>query len=61
MTLREYKVVSQYENAFIQYCAEQAMLLSMVNNQEVYLLCDAVQMKALVLTYNGRVLGKYEY
>lgn len=61
MTLREYKVVSQYENAFIQYCIEQAMLLSMVNNQEVYLLCDAVQMKALVLTYNGRVLGKYEY
>ena len=61
MTLREYQVVSQYENAFIQYCTEQAMLLSMVNNQEVYLLCDAVQMKALVLTYNGRVLGKYEY
>lgn len=61
MTLREYKVVSQYENSFIQYCTEQAMLLSMVNNQEVYLLCDAVQMKALVLTYNGRVLGKYEY
>ena len=61
MTLREYKVASQYENAFIQYCTEQAMFLSMVNNQEVYLLCDAVQMKALVLTYNGRVLGKYEY
>lgn len=61
MTLREYEVISQYENAFIQYCMEQATWLSMVNNQEVYLLCDAVQMKALVLTYNGRVLGKYEY
>lgn len=61
MTLREYEYVSRNENAFLQYCTEQAMLLSMVNNQEVYLLCDAVQMKALVLTYNGRVLGKYEY
>lgn len=60
MTLREYKVVSQNENAFIQYCIEQAVLLGMVNNQKVSLLCDAVQMKALVVTYDGKVLGKYE-
>ena len=60
MTLRGYKTVSQYENAFIQYCIEQATILGMVNNQEVYLLCDAVQMKALVVTYDGKVLGKYE-
>ncbi len=61
MTLREYEVVSQYENAFIQYCMEQAMLLCIANNQKVRLLCDAVQMKALVVTYDGMVLGKYEY
>ena len=61
MTLREYKVVSQYENAFIEYCIEQATLLGAVNNIKTYLLCDAVQMKALVLTYDGKVLGKYEY
>ena len=61
MTLREYEVASQNENAFIQYCMEQATLLSMLNNREVSLLCDAVQMKALVVTYDGKVLGKYEY
>ena len=61
MTLIEYKVVSQYENAFIEYCIEQATLLGMVNNQKVCLLCDAVQMRALVVTYDGKVLGKYEY
>ena len=61
MTLREYEVVSQNENAFIQYCIEQATLLSMVNNVKVSLLCDAIQMKALVVTYDWMVLGKYEY
>ena len=61
MTLIEYKVVSQNENAFIQYCMEEATLLSIANNQKVSLLCDAVRMKALVVTYNGMVLGKYEY
>lgn len=61
MTLREYKVVSQYENAFIEYCIEQATFLGMVNNQKVCLLCDAVQMRALVVTYDGKILGKYEY
>lgn len=61
MTLREYKAVSQYENAFIQYCMEQATLLGMVNNQKVILLCNAVQMQTLVVTYDGKVLGKYEY
>ena len=61
MTLREYKVVSQYENAFIEYCIEQATFLGAVNNIKTYLLCDAVQMKALVLTYDGKVLGRYEY
>ncbi len=61
MTLREYEVVSQYENAFVEYCIEQAIFLGMVNNQKVRLLCDAVQMKALVVTYDGKVLGKYEY
>ena len=61
MKLREYKIVSQYENAFTQYCIEQATLLSMVNNTKVSLLCDSVQMKALVVTYDGKVLGKYEY
>ena len=60
MILREYKAVSQYENAFIQYCIEQATILGMVNNQKVSLLCDAVQMKALVVTYEGKILGKYE-
>lgn len=60
MTLREYEAVSQNENAFIQYCMEQATLLSIANNQKVILLCDAVQMKALVVTYDGKVLGKYE-
>ena len=61
MTLREYKTVSQYENAFIEYCTEQAILLGAVNNIKVCLLCDAVQMRALVVTYDGKVLGKYEY
>ena len=61
MILREYEVVSQNENAFIQYCMERATLLSMLNNREVSLLCDAVQMKALVVTYDGKVLGEYEY
>ena len=61
MTLREYKIVSQYQDAFIEYCIEQAVLLGIVNNIKVCLLCDAVQMKALVLTYDGKVLGKYEY
>ena len=61
MTLREYKMVSQYQNAFIEYCIEQATLLCTVNNIKVCLLCDAVQMKALVVTYNGMILGKYEY
>ena len=61
MTLREYKIVSQYQNAFIEYCTEQAILLGSVNNTKVSLLCDAVQMKALVVTYDGKVLGKYEY
>ena len=61
MTLREYKMVSQYQNAFIEYCIEQATLLGTVNNIKVCLLCDAVQMKALVVTYNGMILGKYEY
>ena len=61
MTLREYKIVSQYQNAFIEYCTEQAILLGSVNNREVCLLCDAVQMKALIVTYDGKVLGKYEY
>ena len=54
-------MVSQNENAFIQYCMEEATLLSIANNQKVMLLCDAVHMKALVVTYNGMVLGKYEY
>ena len=61
MTLREYEVVSQNENAFIQYCIEQATFLGIVNNQKVCLLCDAVQMRALVVTYDGKILGKYEY
>ena len=61
MTLREYKAVSQYENAFTQYCMEQAILLGIANNQKVILLCNAVQMQALVVTYDGKVLGKYEY
>lgn len=60
MTLIEYEVVSQNENAFIQYCIEQATFLSIANNQKVSLLCDAVQMKALIVTYDGKVLGKYE-
>ena len=62
MTQREYEYITEYyEKPFLQYCQEQATWLSMVNNQKVYLMCDAVQMKALVLTYSGRVLGRYEY
>ena len=61
MILREYEVVSQHENAFIQYCMEQATFLSIANNQKVILLCNAVQMQALVVTYDGKVIGKYEY
>lgn len=61
MTQREYEYVSRNENAFIQYCMEQAEWLSALNMCPVHLMCDAVQMKALVLTYNGRVLGKYEF
>ena len=60
MILREYEVVSQNENAFIEYCIEHATFLGAVNNIKVCLLCDAVQMKALVITYDGKVLGKYE-
>lgn len=61
MKLRGYEYVSKNENAFIRYCIAQATWLSVVNQCKVHLMCDAVQMKALVLTYNGRVLGKYEY
>lgn len=61
MILSEYEVVSQNENAFIQYCMEQATFLSIANNKKVILLCNAVQMQALVVTYDGKVLGKYEY
>ena len=61
MILREYEAVSQSENAFIQYCMEQSTFLSIANNQKVILLCNAVQMQALVVTYDGMVLGKYEY
>ena len=62
MTQRDYEFITEYyENPFLQYCQEQATWLSMINNQEVYLMCDAVQMKALVLTYDGQVLGKYEF
>lgn len=61
MTLREYEYVSRNENAFLQYCMEQAMFLRDIVGVPVNLLCDAVQGQALVILDNGMVVGKYEF
>ena len=61
MTQREYDYISScYEVPFIQFCMEEATKLHIITGQKVHLMCDAVQMQALVLTYDGQVLGKYE-
>jgi hypothetical protein len=61
MTLREYKYVSKNEDAFLRYCMEEAMFLKDIVGLPVNLLCDAVQMQALVILDNGMVVGKYEF
>lgn len=61
MTLREYEYVSRNENAFLEYCMEQAMFLRRMIGVPVNLLCDAVQGQALVILDYGVVVGKYEF
>ena len=62
MTQREYDYISYcYEVPIIQFCMEEATKLHIIIGREVHLMCDAVQMQALILTYDGQVLGKYEF